>query len=182
MLQQSLYHTCQRYRTLHSHHIKALPIVILMPHSACNCRCVMCDIWKDNKNLKQLTDADIESLLSTLQKLGTKQVVMSGGEALLNPRFFSLCQILKKNRLKITLLSTGIALKKNAEQIVNWVDDVIVSLDGTPGVHDKIRNIPGAFTKMKEGIDAIRELNARYRITARTVIHQLNFFVWPSII
>jgi MoaA/NifB/PqqE/SkfB family radical SAM enzyme len=182
MLQQSLYHTFQRYRTLHSHQIKALPIIILMPHSACNCRCVMCDIWKDNKNLKQLTEKDIEGLLSTLQKLGTKQVVMSGGEALLNPRFFSLCQMLKKRGLRITLLSTGIALKKNAELIVDWVDDVIVSLDGTPEVHDKIRNIPGAFTKMQEGIDAIRQLNAGYHITARTVIHRLNFSVCPAII
>lgn len=89
MLQQSLYHTYKRYRTLQSHSITALPIVILMPHSACNCRCVMCDIWKGNGNLKQLTEADVATLLQTLATLGTKQVVMSGGEALLNPKFFS---------------------------------------------------------------------------------------------
>ena len=23
-----------------------LPILVLEPHSRCNCRCVMCDIWK----------------------------------------------------------------------------------------------------------------------------------------
>src|SRR3954452_23864055 len=96
MLRQSFYHTIQRYRSLQTHKISALPIVILMPHSACNCRCVMCDIWKGNKNLKQLTEQDIEGLLSALNNLGTKQVVMSGGEALLNANFFLLCRLLKK--------------------------------------------------------------------------------------
>src|SRR3954469_226186 len=93
---QSLYHTYQRVRTLQTDIISALPIVILMPHSACNCRCVMCDIWKDNKNLKQLTEEDVTGLLDSLKKLGTKQVLMSGGEALLNANFFRLCEMLKQ--------------------------------------------------------------------------------------
>ena len=88
MFNQPLYQTIKRYRTLQTGVITALPIAILMPHSACNCRCVMCDIWKDNKNLKQLTENDISSLLETFRKFDTQQVVMSGGEALLNPNFF----------------------------------------------------------------------------------------------
>src|SRR6201999_3590912 len=101
MLLESLNHAYQRYRTLQTHKIAALPIVILMPHSACNCRCVMCDIWKDNKNLKQLTEQDIQGLLSSLKKLGTQQVLMSGGEALLNANFFRLCEILKQKGISI---------------------------------------------------------------------------------
>src|SRR6188768_2101212 len=107
MIRQSIYHTYKRYRTLQTHRISALPIVILMPHSACNCRCIMCDIWKDNKNLKQLTENDISGLLSALKKFGTREVLMSGGEALLNENFFRLCEMLKNNGAKITLLSTG---------------------------------------------------------------------------
>src|ERR1700739_2229562 len=101
-----LRHTYNRYKTLRTHRISALPIVILMPHSACNCRCVMCDIWKDNKNLQQLTEADVSGLLASLWELGTKQVVMSGGEALLNQNFFRLCEILNKADIKVTLLTT----------------------------------------------------------------------------
>src|SRR5580692_11716718 len=97
---QTLYNTYQRYRTLQTHKISALPIVILMPHSACNCRCVMCDIWKDNKNLKQLKEEDIRGLLEALKQYGTKQVLMSGGEALLNEHFFRLCELLKKENIK----------------------------------------------------------------------------------
>ena len=130
MLAQTLYHTYQRYRTLQTDTITALPIVILMPHSACNCRCVMCDIWKGNQNLKQLTEKDISGLLNTLKKFGTQKVLMSGGEALLNPNFFRFCEILKKENIKVSLLSTGLTLKRNAGQLVKWVNDIIVSIDG----------------------------------------------------
>src|SRR5258705_6825267 len=182
MLTQSLYQTFKRYRSLQTHKISTLPIVILMPHSACNCRCVMCDIWKDNKNLKQLTEDDIKDLLVSLKKLGTQQVVMSGGEALLNPNFFRFCELLQKQNIKVSLLSTGLTLKKNAEQLVTWVNDIIVSLDGTEEIHDNIRNIPDAFQKLKEGVHSIKSLAPGFKITARTVIHRLNFRRWADII
>src|SRR5258708_25097894 len=166
MLTQSLYHTFKRYRTLQTDKISALPIAILMPHSACNCRCVMCDIWKDNKNLKQLTEKDIYGLLDSLKKLGTRQVVMSGGEALLNPNFFKFCDILKKQDIKVSLLSTGLTIRRNAEQLLVYVNDLIVSLDGNEEVHDRIRNIPGAFKKLKEEVQHIKTIDAAFMITA----------------
>ena len=148
MFSGDILHTFHRYKTLRTDRISVLPIVILMPHSACNCRCVMCDIWKGNRNLKQLTEADIEGLLSSLKKLQTKVVVMSGGEALLNHNFFALCRILKQQKIHITLLSTGLLLKKHARHITELVDDVIVSLDGDEAIHDIIRNIPGCYQTM----------------------------------
>lgn len=178
----SLRHTYHRYKTLRTHRVTALPIVILMPHSACNCRCVMCDIWKDNKNLQQLTEEDVAGLLLSLVELGTKQVVMSGGEALLNQNFFRLCEILNKVGIKVSLLTTGLTIKHHGDQLLKWVNDIIVSLDGDQQLHDAIRNIPGAFQKLKDGVQYIHKLNPNYRITARTVIHRLNFWNWLSVI
>ena len=140
----------------------------------------MCDIWKDNHNLKQLTEEDITGLLNSFQQLGTRLVLMSGGEALLNPGFFRFCEILKTQNIKVTLLSTGLTLKKNASQIVKYVNEVIVSLDGDELTHDGIRNIPGAFNKLREGIVVIRLIDPSYKITARTVIHRLNYQQWPA--
>jgi MoaA/NifB/PqqE/SkfB family radical SAM enzyme len=142
----------------------------------------MCDIWKDNKNLKQLNEQDIEKLLTALSKFGTQEVVMSGGEALLNTNFFRLCEILKRSDIKITLLSTGLLLQKHATQLLKFVDNIIVSLDGNEVVHDLIRNIPGAFRKLKESVQYLKSLHPACNITARTVIHKMNFRHWPSII
>jgi MoaA/NifB/PqqE/SkfB family radical SAM enzyme len=142
----------------------------------------MCDIWKDNRNLKQLTEEHIKDLLVSLKIFDTKQVVMSGGEALLNPKFFDLCAILKKQGIKVTLLSTGLSIEKQGLQILKLVDDLIVSLDGDEALHDAIRNIQMAFSKLKGGVEFIKSIRPGYRITGRTVIHRLNFRNWLAII
>ncbi|HVS94903.1 MAG TPA: radical SAM protein [Puia sp.] len=177
-----LLHTLRRYRTLQTDRISALPIVILMPHSACNCQCVMCDIWKGNGHLRQLSEKDVEGLIGSLRRLGTRQVLMSGGEALLNRNFFALCDILRREGIRITLLSTGLLLARHADAILERVSDVIVSLDGDETVHDRIRGIPGAFRKLKQGVALLHTRRPEFRITARTVIHRLNFRSWPEII
>jgi MoaA/NifB/PqqE/SkfB family radical SAM enzyme len=117
----------------------------------------MCDIWKGNNNVKQLEETDIEKMLESMRKLNTKLVVMSGGEALMHPNFFKLCEIIKSRKISITLLSTGLLLKKYGSEIINKTDEVIVSLDGSKEVHDKIRNIPNAFEKLKEGVQELKD-------------------------
>ena len=174
--------TVKRFYTLKSNNIYSLPIVILMPHSKCNCRCVMCDIWKGNNNVNQLEEKDIAELLDSLRKLKTKVVVMSGGEALMHPNFFRLCKIIKSQKIKITLLSTGLLLKKYASEIINLTDEVIVSLDGSRQIHDKIRNIPNAFDKLKDGVKEVKKLDQKYRVTARCVIQKENFRDFPKIV
>lgn len=159
-----------------------MPIAILMPHSACNCRCVMCDIWKGNKNAKQLTEEDIQNLLTSLKQLDTRRVVMSGGEALLNKNFFRFCEILKQKDIKITLLSTGLTLDRHAENIIRYVDDVIVSLDGDRELHDEIRNIKGAFDSLATGVKVLKAMKPGFPVAARCVIHRFNFKKWDHII
>jgi len=120
--------------------------------------------------------------MSSLKAFGTRHVAMSGGEALLNTNFFKLCEILKYAGISVTLLTTGLTVKRNTENLLRWVDEVIVSLDGDEPLHDAIRNVPGVFKKLKDGVEHIKKLNPNYRITARTVIHRLNFRNWESII
>ena len=108
----------KRFYTLRSHKIYSLPIVILMPHSRCNCRCVMCDIWKGNNDVRQINEPDVEKLMNSFIKLNTKLVVMSGGEALMHPNFFKLCDIIKSQKISICILSTGLLLKKYASEVI----------------------------------------------------------------
>ncbi len=172
----------KRYLTLKTHKIYALPIAILMPHSGCNCQCVMCDIWKGNGHTQQLSEADVRGLLVSLKKLNTQWVVMSGGEALMNPNLFRLGDILRGEGMKITILSTGLLLKRYAEQVVNQTDEVIVSLDGSEAIHNAIRRIPNAYQKLAEGVRAVKALKPNFPISARSVIQRLNFADWPNIV
>ncbi len=61
-------------------------------------------------------------------------------------------------------------------------DEVIVSLDGSKEVHDKIRNIPNAFEKLKEGVQELKRLKPKFRVTARCVIQKENFEDLPNIV
>ncbi len=172
----------QRSATLLTDQIHTLPIVTLMPHSACNCRCVMCDIWIANQNKQEISRETLANHLESFRKLNVKWVVLSGGEALMHSNLWTLCEMLKEMDIKITVLSTGLLLKKHADAVINWVDEVIISLDGSAEIHNKIRNIPSAYQKLEAGVKALRELDPNFRITGRCVLQRLNYFDLPNII
>lgn len=142
----------------------------------------MCDIWKGNNNLQQLTEDDVVCLLEAFDELQTRWVVMSGGEALMNPNLFRLCQMIKAKGLKISILSTGLLLAKYAQQIVDHIDEVIVSLDGSETVHNDIRRVPNAYQKLRQGVQTVKALDPTFPVTGRCVIQKLNFLDWPNIV
>ena len=172
----------KRVKTRSTGRIFSLPVLVLMPHSRCNCRCVMCDIWKANKAGTEISAEDLEHHLLSFRRLRVRRFVLSGGEALMHSNLFTLCEMLKRRRVKITLLSSGLLLRPFAEQIVKWCNEVIVSLDGSPDVHDRIRNVPRAFDKLAGGVARLRELNPKFRITGRCVIQKRNYFDLGNIV
>lgn len=172
----------QRSATLLTDRIYTLPIVMLMPHSACNCRCVMCDIWKANRNKQEISKETLAKHIESFRRLKVKWVVLSGGEALMHSNLWALCKMLKEIGVKITILSTGLLLQKWAAEVIRWSDEVTVSLDGSAEVHNRIRNVPNAYQKLQAGIEALRAIDPDFRITARCVLQRRNFFDLPNII
>jgi Fe-coproporphyrin III synthase len=172
----------RRHRTLTTHRIHSLPMVVLMAHSRCNCRCMMCDIWLANANKRELTRADLEPHFASLRSLHVQRVVLSGGEALMHSNLWLLCELLRELPTRITLLSTGLLLKHFADQVVTWCDDVVVSLDGSRHVHNSIRRVPRGFERLAEGIAALRDRRPGYPVTGRCVLQRTNFRDLPNII
>lgn len=165
----------KRLLTLATDKIYTLPIIVLMPHSRCNCRCVMCDIWKANYDKKEISPEELQKHVGDFVSLGVREVVLSGGEALMHSNLWNLCAILRENGIRITLLSTGLMLERNAQEIVENMAEVIVSLDGSQSVHDSIRNIPQGFEKLRAGVRALKRRSPAFRVTARCVLQRHNF-------
>jgi MoaA/NifB/PqqE/SkfB family radical SAM enzyme len=155
------------------HVIHDLPVLVVHAHSSCNCRCIMCDIWKTPEG-KAFRKADLEPHLASIRRLGVRWVVFSGGEPLMNAELPVLCEILRAENIRLTLLTTGLLLQKCALAAAAWFDDVIVSLDGPPEVHDKIRRVDRAFALLEAGVKAVREQRPEMRITARTTVQKAN--------
>ena len=153
--------------------IEKLPVLILMPHERCNCRCLMCDIWK-SKGKNQLLPEEVRSWSAEWRRLGTRRVVLSGGEPLMHPGFVPLCESLRGAGLETTLLSTGLLLERAAEDVARLVDDVIVSLDGPREVHDAIRRVPGAFDRLAAGVRALRAVSPSLPVSARCTVQRAN--------
>lgn len=152
-----------------------MPVLVLMPHSRCNCRCVMCDIWKANQERREISIDELQRHLDVFKKFGVKRVALSGGEALLHSNLWKFCELIRSTGAKISLLSTGVTLAAQAREVVSHCDDVIVSLDGPRDIHNKIRNIPQAFEKLEEAVRAIKSLSPLFPVTGRTVLQRQNF-------
>lgn len=153
--------------------IERLPILTLFPYARCNCRCLMCDIWKERAGTS-LGVTDVTSLLPDLVRLGTERVVLSGGEPLMHPDLFALVRPLREAGLGVTLLSSGLLLARFAPEIARWVDDLVVSLDGPREVHDAVRRVPRAFEKLAEGVAAIRAAGPGVTISGRCTVQRAN--------
>lgn len=153
--------------------VSDLPILVLNVHSRCNCRCVMCDIWKREENT-EIKVRDLERHRESLHRLSVRWVVLSGGEPLLHTDLRSLCAFFRELNVRLTLLTTGLLLTKRAVEVAELFDEVIISIDGPAAVHDSIRRVRGAFRLIESGIGAIRRLRPTMRITGRTTVQRAN--------
>lgn len=158
---------------LHVQEIHSLPVIVLYVHNQCNCRCVMCDIWR-TREARQLTVPDVERLLPSFRAFGVRWVVFSGGEPQLNEQWSWIAQKLRAFGCRVTLLTAGLLLKQQAETVAHSVDDVIVSLDGPPPVHNAIRRVPDAFERIAEGMEALHRIRPAMEIRARCTVQKAN--------
>ena len=133
----------------------------------------MCDIWRI-REAQEITPADLEQHLDSFRKLGVRWVVFSGGEPQLNEKWSYLAQMLRSAGSRVTLLTAGLLLKSQAQAVADSVDDVIVSLDGPPAVHNNIRRVPDAFEQMAEGVRALRQIRPDMPVRARCTVQKAN--------
>src|SRR6195952_1028717 len=102
--------------------VTQIPILILNVHSHCNCRCMMCDIWQRDTH-SSLRAIDLEVHRESLRSLGVQHVVLTGGEPLLNLDLLQVCSFFRDLNIRLTLLSTGLLLKKRAEEVATSFDE-----------------------------------------------------------
>jgi MoaA/NifB/PqqE/SkfB family radical SAM enzyme len=172
----------RRRLSLLTHRIHSLPILVLMPHSGCNCRCVMCDIWTANRARREISRDDLARHVGAWRRLRVRWVVLSGGEPLMHANLWALCALLRDLPARITLLSTGLLLERHAADVTRWCDEVIVSLDGSRPVHDAIRRVAGAYDRLAAGVRALRRHAPGFRVTGRCVVQRRNFRDLPGVI
>lgn len=153
--------------------IYTLPVVVLFPHNRCNCRCVMCDIWRIRER-REISAADLAPHIESFRALGVRWVVFSGGEPQMHSDLAALSRMLRGEGIRVTLLTAGLLLEPHAASVAETIDDVIVSLDGPRQVHDRIRRVPNAFDRLARGVEALRKLRPEIKVSGRSTVQRSN--------
>ncbi len=143
---------------------------------ACNLACAHCDM---NRPLPD--ELDHEQRLTIARRLAESDawgVSFIGGEPLLSPGLFEYASILKSAGKKVFLGTSGDRLSRVVDPILaTKIDVVTVSIDGaTPESHDRFRNRPGLFARVREGVEKLRAQRSgdSPRIQVRVTINRRN--------
>jgi len=133
----------------------------------------MCDIWK-RESVSEITAENLERHRESLRRLAVRWVILTGGEPLLHSDLGALCRFFRRLNIRLTLLTTGLLLARRSVNVAALFDDVIVSVDGPPSVHDSIRRVNGASKLIENGVADIHCLCPNMKITARTTVQRAN--------
>lgn len=118
--------------------------------------------------------AAVARLLPSLRRLGTRTVMLSGGEPLLNRQWEEIASLLMGEGLELWLLTSGLSLAKHARRAGTLFRTITVSLDGTDSAtYAAIRGID-AFDVVCAGIRAAVDTGAR--VTVRVTLQRANFW------
>src|SRR5207244_12524249 len=97
------------------HHLHDQPIFILYLNNICDSRCGTCEIWKNNDLLKnaaerQMPDSLLEELYERVGGWRARQVLLSGGEPALHPRFLEAIRRFKNVAPSVCVISNWLLL------------------------------------------------------------------------
>jgi MoaA/NifB/PqqE/SkfB family radical SAM enzyme len=134
---------------------------------------MMCDIWRI-RQVREITADDLRVHLESLRKLRVRWVVFSGGEPQLHTDLAALSRLLRAEGVRLTLLTAGLLLQAQVATIATTMDDVIVSLDGPPDIHNQIRRVREAFETLGRGVRALREIRPQIEIRGRATVQKAN--------
>jgi MoaA/NifB/PqqE/SkfB family radical SAM enzyme len=151
----------------------------------CNLRCKMCGQWGDTGIFRPLgtataTDGErernrIRELIGLRREMGLPDYVrlldelapsrpiisLFGGEPLLYPDIVPLIREVKRRGLTCNMITSGWHLETVARQLVEaGLDSLMVSIDGSPAVHDRIRGKAGSFERAVAGVRAVARVRA----------------------
>lgn len=158
--------------------LHALPLLVLYLTDGCNSRCITCDIWRNPRRNMPL--ALVESLAAAAGELGLRWVLLSGGEAMQHPEWPQIARRFRVQRVHTMLLTNGLLLRRQMDEVQQSVDELIVSLDaGQAETYAHIRGVD-AFDLVLDGIRAARERGIP--VTTRTTVQRDNYRELPQII
>ena len=134
--------------------------------SSCNMKCIYCHNEGNKKN-SILTINDIKKIMDNAYGLNMKNVRLTGGEPLIHPQIFEICQMLSNDYgLKVGINTNCIEIDKILQLIENgWIDRIIVGLDYYDNIVSKKSPIGKSSKKILDNIIKIKKTGCNVTIS-----------------
>lgn len=147
-------------------------ILSLIVTNRCNSRCYYCDFWKKSK---EELDFDLyKKIIDEAYDIGITSLMITGGEALLRSDIVDLLKYAHGKGFHISLFSNGFLMKKRFNEVKDYTDLIIISLDTlNPKLYEEIRGIKGGFNMCMDGIKTVIKSGKPLVITA--VVSEKNY-------
>jgi mycofactocin radical SAM maturase len=114
---------------------------------ACNLSCVHCLSSSGRRDPRELTTAECERVIDTLERMQVFYVNIGGGEPTVRPDFWELVEYATAHHVGVKFSTNGVKIDPAAARMLAASDyvDVQISLDGaTAEVNDAVRG-PGSY-------------------------------------
>ncbi len=142
----------------------------------CNLFCAHCRASaQDSPYEGELTTSEMLSVIDDIGEMGHPILILSGGEPLAHPDFFTIAQHAVKKNLRVALGSNGTLITRDIAVSLKKVpvSRVGISIDfPVPELQDRFRGVHGAFQAALQGIEHVREAGLEVQINS--TISKLN--------
>lgn len=142
----------------------------------------MCNIWKNEDRGSSWFPVELVDSITPVSS-----VSIAGGEPFLHKEIVELARRIHQHnpKAKIIFSTNGFNTDRIAEAVGEILafhprTQVTISLDGVGEIHDKIRGIPGAWTKVNRTFDRLGEIGLKRRNFAFTITSE-NYADLPNV-
>lgn len=149
------------------------PVILThMVTAACNCKCKICDVWRRQREGREMTTQEIFRMLDEAREMNFVAYVAWGGEPLLRPDILEILGYARDLGLYTCVTTNGFYLPQKADELADVADLTWVSLDHHTRCHDDMRGLEGVFERATAGIVRLRDAGGRVAINC--VLNKLN--------
>ncbi|MFH1532853.1 MAG: radical SAM protein [Pseudomonadota bacterium] len=148
---------------------------------ACNLRCIHCGSTAGRSRAHELDAGEALVVADALADLGCERVTLMGGEPFLRSDWADIAGRLTSSGVIVEVLTNGHLVDDGALRQLedSGVASVSVSVDGTPEVHDRLRDRAGSF---EEALGAVARLKAAgFPVGVVTQINRMNLPTLPGL-
>ncbi len=141
----------------------------------CNLECKHCYIPNELPKNRLGID-DYKRLVDELKEMGCLEIILTGGECLLNPLWMEICEYIRKKRLSFVVKSNAVLLNdRNVDILKRYaVSEVQISLYSMDAsIHDGFTKKPGSHSATIAAIKKLKQAAIPVRIS--TVVTKSNF-------